>query len=104
MRQGLGLPTYLDRDKLAAYYFETLWKGAREVHLFFIENDQKEKSRFVERLLWEKQRRDRILDAGRYLSKVQYRVDLKNKVPGEIQKTQGDGRLSQGTSLQRNGP
>ena len=89
VRKGLGLPTYLDRDQLAAYHFETLWKGAREVHLFFIENDQKEKSRFVESLLWEKQRHDRTLDAGRYLSKVQYRVDLKNRVPGEIQKSEG---------------
>jgi CRISPR/Cas system-associated exonuclease Cas4 (RecB family) len=88
VRQGLGLPTYLDRDQLAAYYFDTLWTGAKEVHLFFIENDQKEKSRFVERLLWEKQRRDRVLDTGSYVSKVQYRVDLKNRVPGEIRKTQ----------------
>jgi len=34
VREMLTLPTYLDRDRLSAYSFETLCKGAREVHLF----------------------------------------------------------------------
>ncbi len=29
VRKGLGLPTYLDRDQLAAYHFETLWRGGQ---------------------------------------------------------------------------
>ena len=86
-RQILGLPTYLDRDKLAAYYFETLLKGAREAHLFFIENDKKERSRFVEQALWEKQKRDRTTDAKKYLQFVQYKIRLDNPVPGEIVKS-----------------
>ncbi|HSB04850.1 MAG TPA: PD-(D/E)XK nuclease family protein [Thermodesulfobacteriota bacterium] len=87
VREVLGLPTYLDRDQLAAYYFETLWRGAQEVHLFFVENDQKEKSRFIEQLLWEKQKRDRVIKPERYFHKVQYQINLKNKTPGEIKKT-----------------
>jgi len=87
-RQILGLPTYVDRDKLAAYYFETLLKGAKEVHLFFIENDKKEKSRFVEKLLWEKQKKDKTTDAKKYLRSVQYKVKLDNPAPHEISKTE----------------
>jgi ATP-dependent helicase/DNAse subunit B len=87
VREVLGLPTYLDRDQLAAYYFETLWRGAQEVHLFFVENDQKEKSRFIEQLLWEKQKRDRVIKSEGYFHKVQYQINLKNKVPGEVKKT-----------------
>ncbi len=86
-RQVLGLPTYLDRDRLSSYYFETLLKGAKEVHLFFIENDKKERSRFIERALWEKQKKDRTTDAKRYLQFVQYKIRLDNPVPGEIAKS-----------------
>ncbi len=87
VREILGLPTYLDRDQLVAYNFDTLWRGAQEVHLFFVDNDQKEKSRFIERLLWEKQKKDRVLNPEGYIGKIQYRVNLKNKAPGEIGKT-----------------
>ncbi|MEI9478112.1 MAG: PD-(D/E)XK nuclease family protein, partial [Deltaproteobacteria bacterium] len=87
VREMLKLPTYRDRDQLAAYSFETLYRGAREVHLFFIENDEKAKSRFVERLVWEKQRRDRVADPTRYFNSVQYRINLENKIPTPIEKT-----------------
>ncbi|RPJ11804.1 MAG: PD-(D/E)XK nuclease family protein [Deltaproteobacteria bacterium] len=87
VREILGLPTYVDRDQLAAYSFDTLIRGAQEVHLFFVENDQKEKSRFIERLLWEKQKRDRVLRPEGYFHKVQYRVNLRNEAPEEVQKT-----------------
>lgn len=87
-REILGLPTYKDRDALAAYYFETLFQGADEVHLFFVENDKKEMSRFVERLLWEQQKRDRTTDAENYLKAVQYKIGLKNSLPADIRKSE----------------
>jgi ATP-dependent helicase/nuclease subunit B len=87
VRERLELPTYLDRDRLAAYSFDTLCKGAREVHLFFIENDVKERSRFVERLLWDKQKRDRVTDPAPYINSIQYRINLENKIPAPIEKT-----------------
>jgi CRISPR/Cas system-associated exonuclease Cas4 (RecB family) len=87
VREMLGLPTYIDRDQLSTYYFETLWKGAQEVYLFFVENDRKERSRFIEKLLWEKQKQDRALNSTGYFHKVQYRVNLKNRTPEEIHKT-----------------
>jgi ATP-dependent helicase/nuclease subunit B len=86
-REILGLPTYMDRDKLAAYYFDALLKGAKNVHLFFIENDKTERSRFVEKLLWERQKRDKTTDARSYVSPVQYQVKLVNDSPGSIVKT-----------------
>jgi len=86
-RKILGLPTYQDRDELAAHYFETLTQGAGEVHLFFIENDKKERSRFVERLLWERQKKEKTTDTKNYLKAVQYRIELKNSLPADIRKT-----------------
>jgi hypothetical protein len=86
VREILGLPTYIDRDMLSAYYFETLVKGSGEVHLFFIENERKEKSRFVERLLWEREKRDGKATDG-YVKSFRYELNLKNKEPEPIPKT-----------------
>ena len=86
-RQILGLPTYMDRDRLAAYYFDNLIKGAKEAHLFFIEDDTKERSRFVEKLLWEKQKKGEAPLPGEYVKTVQYKVRLENAGPEDIEKT-----------------
>jgi ATP-dependent helicase/nuclease subunit B len=95
-REILGLPTYVDRDRLTEYYFQTLVGGAKEVHLFFVESDTRERSRFVESLLWKRQKREGTTDAGRYLDTVQYRVRLGNADPGGIGKTEGVVRFLRG--------
>jgi ATP-dependent helicase/nuclease subunit B len=86
-RQTLGLPTYIDRDRLTSYYFEALLKGAKDVHLFFIDNDKKEPSRFVQKLLWERQKKDRQTDSTPYITPIQYQVRLVNKTPDPISKS-----------------
>ena len=87
VRQSLGLPTYLDRDALSSYYFETLVRGAAEAHIFFSENGRKEKSRFVERLLWERQKRDRADRSAGYVRSLGYRLSLEHTQPQPIPKT-----------------
>jgi ATP-dependent helicase/nuclease subunit B len=89
VREILGLPTYVERDMLAAYYFNSLIRGAKEVHIFFVENDRAERSRFVEKLIWEKQKKDRSTDTKPYVIPVQYQVTLRNKPPEPIAKTAG---------------
>jgi ATP-dependent helicase/nuclease subunit B len=86
-REILGLPTYRDRDRLAAYYFDVLVKGAKEVCIFFVENNRQEKSRFVEKIIWELQQRERITDSSRSIWSLQYRVHLENRVPEPIHKS-----------------
>ncbi|MBF0590464.1 MAG: PD-(D/E)XK nuclease family protein [Nitrospirae bacterium] len=86
-RQQLGLPTALDREKSSAYYLETLIAGAKEVAIFFVENDKKEKSRFVERLLWKKQRRNNSLNDDTLVRAIQYRIELMNSAPAPVPKT-----------------
>jgi len=86
-RQMLGLPTYQDREEIMSYYFNTLVSGAREAHLFYIENDEKERSRFVEKLLWERQKREGKRDAKSYVKTIQYSINLGKKNPRPINKT-----------------
>jgi len=86
-RQILGLPTYLDREEVMFYTFDTLIRGAKESHLFYVENNEKERSRFVERFIWEKQKREGMRDDKKYVKTIQYSVNLKNESPHPIKKT-----------------
>ncbi len=86
-RKNLGLPTYIDSDKIFEYYFEILLKGAKNVHIFFVENDSADKSRFIEKMLWEMQKKDCQLDSKRYIKSIQYDVSLRNPAPKKIIKT-----------------
>jgi hypothetical protein len=87
VRQILGVPTYVDRDMLSAYYFYTLVNGSREVHIFFAENGRKEKSRFVEQLLWERQKKDKAEGVAGYIRSLGYRLSLESSLPPAILKT-----------------
>lgn len=86
-RVSLGLPTYLDRDELAAYYFDTLTRGAKEVHLFYCENETRERSRFIEKLLWEKQKKSGTLHVKQTPNLIQYAINLENTQPRDIPKS-----------------
>jgi CRISPR/Cas system-associated exonuclease Cas4 (RecB family) len=85
-RELLGLPTYLDREEMMFYTFDTLIRGAKEAHLFYVENDEKEKSRFVEKLLWERQKREGRRDEKSHIKTIQYSVNLKKESPHPVQK------------------
>lgn len=81
VRKILGVSTYTDREQLAAYYFDTLTKGARCVYIFFVEQNKKEKSRFVEKIIWEKQKKDKKANSRDYIKSIQYEVKLNKQGP-----------------------
>jgi CRISPR/Cas system-associated exonuclease Cas4 (RecB family) len=86
-RQILGLPTYLDREEIMFYGFDTLIRGAKECHFFYVENNEKERSRFVEKLLWERQKREGKRDDSGYVKTIQYAVNLREETPRPIKKS-----------------
>jgi ATP-dependent helicase/nuclease subunit B len=88
VRLALKLPTVRDREALAAYHFSLLAAGAQEMHLFSIVSGDKERSRFVERLLWEEEKsRAPGAAAPDSTRSVQYRVTLEAAAPAAIAKT-----------------
>lgn len=87
LRETLGMETYRDRERLAEYYFNTLLAGAREVHCFFTESGKHEKSRFLEKLLWEEQKNNNDLDLGKVVEVVRYDVQLATSKPDPTEKT-----------------
>ncbi|MFI5251997.1 MAG: PD-(D/E)XK nuclease family protein [Bacteroidota bacterium] len=91
-RELLGLPTYRDREELTAYYFDLLVRGSNEVHCYYVQNDKKEKSRYLEKLIWEKQRAAGTVEIEKFIGGVDYRVSLINEIPANIPKTDAIAR------------
>ena len=87
VRRSLGLSTPRDQEAMEKYYFSLLTRGAREVTVFFNDNGEKQKSRFVEELLWEQQLRDRTVESRPYMRAIQYKVNLSNRPPAAVAKT-----------------
>ncbi|MCS7231084.1 MAG: PD-(D/E)XK nuclease family protein [Elusimicrobiota bacterium] len=52
----IGIDRLSIEEEIQRYHFFRLIKSAKEVHLIYIESKDKEKSRFVEELLWEQQK------------------------------------------------
>ncbi|HAR96787.1 MAG TPA: hypothetical protein DCR97_12625 [Deltaproteobacteria bacterium] len=86
IRRELGLPDYRSRAELASYYLDVLVEGAREAHLFYVDDDRKERSRFVERLVWEKQKAENQVDDGIDINTISYAVNLENRMPPPVAK------------------
>lgn len=86
VRTYLGLPTHEDREMIARYYFETLIYGAKHVHVLYCESENKEKSRFIERLVWQKQKKEQVLDTT--TNDVFFAVTFKQKDPEPVHKTE----------------
>ncbi len=87
VRRLLRLPTSKDRERLIFHYFNTLLCGAESVHLLFLENAESTRSRFLEKLIWEMERKKgEILDDMGILSGVNYSVNLSNTSPSPIEK------------------
>jgi hypothetical protein len=86
LRRALGLPDYEGFEKRIEYYLSLLVAGAKKVHFFFVENSEKQKSRYVEKALWDKQKKEKEPDANKYIEKSSYKIALRAQVPPEIPK------------------
>ncbi|MBU2529918.1 MAG: PD-(D/E)XK nuclease family protein [Elusimicrobia bacterium] len=53
IRENLGLSTYKSREKISKYYFNVLIGNAKEAHIFYKDSADKERSPFVEKLIWD---------------------------------------------------
>ncbi|HMK56068.1 MAG TPA: PD-(D/E)XK nuclease family protein [Dissulfurispiraceae bacterium] len=87
-RELLGMPTQKDRDLMSHYHFSIMIGAADEVNIFFIENDRKDKSRFVERLIWEEEQISGRRLGDEAYQNIQYRVHLAGKQAGPVRKTE----------------
>lgn len=88
VRVLLGLETYRDAERLVEYYFDLAVRSAKRVYLLYSESDEREKSRFVQKLLWQLQQKEVKMSADEYEQQVKYNVRLVNDRPKKVEKTQ----------------
>ncbi|MBI3111623.1 MAG: PD-(D/E)XK nuclease family protein, partial [Ignavibacteriales bacterium] len=90
IRKILGLETNQDREQLAEYYFNLVIRGAKETHVFYTETEAggKEKSRFVQKLIWNRERRAGKVLAAELENVAKYSVSLVSTLPDAIPKTE----------------
>ncbi len=91
LRKELKLPTHEDQEKKYRYYLHLLLSGAKKAHLFFVENSEKEKSRYIEELIWTKQKSFHATtgqkkEASSFIRATTYRIALNSTTPKPVEK------------------
>ncbi|MEA3368949.1 MAG: PD-(D/E)XK nuclease family protein [Candidatus Ratteibacteria bacterium] len=62
VKLNLGMDIIKNEEEIQRYQFRRLISAAKEVHLIYEENPQKEKSRFLEGLIWERQQKKKSFE------------------------------------------
>lgn len=83
---NLGLNRLEKEEEIQRYQFMRLVSGAKKAHLIYGENQEREKSRFIEELLWAKQRELGKLEVTS-VPKARFAVEVASLAP-TVQKTE----------------
>nr|MBP6673155.1 PD-(D/E)XK nuclease family protein [Bacteroidota bacterium] len=87
VREDLGLSTYRDQERIKAYLFDVLRRSAKNIHYFYVNNHEKEQSRFIAQLQWKEQLSVRSLKPVKTEAQ-EYSIDLGSTAPAAIEKTE----------------
>jgi len=83
----LGIPSPEFNEEIYRYYFYRLIRSAKEAHLLYIDAEDKQRSRYIEQLLWEREKSEKQLN----VIPIEHTVNKVNLKPGmsmpEIKKT-----------------
>ena len=101
VRQALGLPTNRDLERRIEHHLDVLIRGADRVHLFFVESKDRERSRYVERLLWESRKRDPGRRTETPVATVRYEVALQTRPRPRSPRPPKSSRTSAGSATRR---
>ncbi|MFH1898742.1 MAG: PD-(D/E)XK nuclease family protein [Candidatus Desantisbacteria bacterium] len=56
VRYSLNMPAYYQQEEIARYHFHRLVSCSKEVHIIYQETEKMRRSRFVEKLVWEREK------------------------------------------------
>lgn len=85
VRNKLSLPTYRDKDRLFDYYLKTALNSSKRAVLFYVEDNQRERSRFIEQIIWERQKKEKNTEKD-FFTPISYSFTLKPYKPFAISK------------------
>ncbi len=72
---ALGLNRLEKEEEIQRYHFRRLIQGAKEVQLIYNGSEDKERSRFIEELVWEEQKKQKALDVLP-VRRVRFQVEI----------------------------
>lgn len=87
VRDTLGMRTERTREDEVAHIMHHLLAGAERVDFFYSTASGASRSRYVERLLWEQQRKDKVTRSEPYIAAIAPAVTLANGLPTVIEKS-----------------
>ena len=72
----LGIPSPEYNEEIYRYYFYRLVRSARDVHLLYIDSEEKPRSRYIEQLIWEQERAAQTIGAIK-VDKKTYKISVR---------------------------
>ncbi len=85
LRSSLGLSDYRKTEEVYRYHFKRLFSSARRAYLLYIDTPDRSRSRYIERLIWEKEK-----EFGELIEDIEKRifnVKFERKVKEPVEKT-----------------
>ena len=71
----LGIPSPEYNEEIFRYYFYRLVRSAHNVHLLYIDSEEKPRSRYIEQLIWEQERTTQTINAIQ-VDKTTYKINV----------------------------
>ncbi|MHB1545521.1 MAG: PD-(D/E)XK nuclease family protein [bacterium] len=87
VRKFLNLKSADDSARIQEYNFFNLISGAKEVHFFYNDSDSSEKSRFIEKIIWNIQKKSHNLKEPKEENSV-FKINFIRKEPSVIEKSE----------------
>lgn len=87
LRLSLGLPDYRKTEEIYRYHFKRLYYSSNNAFLLYIDNKKASRSRYIEELIWEEEKRSGQLLEDKLVEKRYFRLNLKKIEPKIIKKT-----------------
>ncbi|RZD16808.1 MAG: hypothetical protein EVJ46_00790 [Candidatus Acididesulfobacter guangdongensis] len=84
LRKKLGVLCYADYEALYRYYFRRLIFGAREADIIYIKNDNKIRSRFIEEIIWDEEKKAKKLDI-KNINILSFKTDILQKSSNDFE-------------------
>ncbi len=85
VRKFLKIPAADESARMQEYNFFNLIAGAKEVHFFYNDSSSSEKSRFIEKIMWDIQKKSKNLKEPKETSSV-FKINFIRKEPSPIEK------------------
>ncbi|MCL5673769.1 MAG: PD-(D/E)XK nuclease family protein [Deltaproteobacteria bacterium] len=76
LRKKLEILYYTDYEALYRYYFRRLIFGAREADVVYIKNDKKTRSRFIEEIIWDEEKKAKNLNIENKIKILGFKTDI----------------------------